>query len=281
MINTLIDALSYSMLLFIFAGGFTLVFGVMNIVNIAHGSLYLLGAYFAFSLMKWTDSFWLALVCSSCAVSVLGMLIYRLILYRVFENHMLQILSTFGILMIISETTVWTWGGSPLMVPTPNFLRGMWEIGGVLVSNYRLALIVLGLLFGLFLWVVLEKTMWGAMLKAGAEDREMASGVGIKVPILFTLLFGLGSFMAAFAGVLGGAFTGASPGMEWEVLLPCFIVVVVGGIGSVKGAFLASLLFGFADTFGKVAFPNFAMFTMYLLMALVLTLRPQGIFGKV
>ncbi len=276
----LIDGLSYGMLLFLFAAGFTLIFGFMNIVNIAHGSFYILGGYVAVWAASHFGNFFIGLITGGLAVAVFGMALYRGLLYRVSEQHQPQILLTFGFVLIISELVIWVWRGLPLTVPKPSFLTGTYQFAGDTLPIYRLALIAIGLVFAVGMWLLLEKTRWGAMMRAGADDYEMAAAVGINVPLLFTVLFGVGSLLSALAGVLGGAFTGVYPGADWEVLLAGFIIVVIGGMGSLKGAFVASVLLGLVETIGAVMFPELAMFLVYLAMALILAIRPRGFFGR-
>lgn len=276
----LINGLSYGMFLFILASGLTLVFGVMGVLNLAHGSFYLLGAYIGFTVARFTGNFFIALLAAAGSAALLGMISQRFLLSAIPKQHMPQMLVTFGLVLIIAEGTRWVWGGYPLLLPIPGFLSGSLQIGSFIFATYRLGLIVAGGIIALLLWVLLEKTKWGAILRAGSDDAEMAEGIGLNTPLIWVMLFGLGTLMAGVAGVVGGPLLGAYPGADWQVLMPCFIVVVIGGIGSLKGSFVASIFIGLLDNVGRSLFPELAMFLLFLPMAIVLVVKPTGLFGK-
>src|SRR5271166_1083954 len=278
----LLNGLVYGMLLFLMAAGLSLIFGLMNVVSLAHGSFFMLGAFLGFSIVQLTGSFWLALALAPIAVAVLGVameLVFMRPLYH--RGHMDQVLLTFGFTFVCLDIVQSVWGRVVLRLPAPELLQGVSQIGPGVFSSYRLFLIGLGFAVALILWIVLERSRLGAMVRAGVDDAAMACGLGANIPALFTGVFAAGVAMAGLGGVAAGPVLGLYPGMDTEILIPAFIVIVIGGMGSLRGAFAGSLLIGIADTFGKAYLPNLALFLIYLLMAVVLLVRPQGMFGIV
>ncbi len=280
LVAQLLNGLVYGVLLFLMAAGLSLIFGLMNVVSLAHGSFFMLGAFFGLSILQFTGSFWLALVLAPIPVAVLGIVMEVLFmrpLYR--RGHMDQVLLTFGFTFVFFDLVQSVWGRVILRMPAPDILQGATQIGVGVFSTYRLFLIGLGFALALLLWLFLERSRIGAMVRAGVDDAAMAAGLGANVPLLFTGIFGAGVALAALGGVAAGPVLGLYPGMDTEILIPAFIVIVIGGMGSLRGAFVGSLLIGEADTFGKAYFPSLALFLIYLVMAAVLLLRPQGLFG--
>ena len=279
-IVNILNGLSLAMILFLLASGLTLAFGLMRIVNMAHGSFYLLGAYLAFSAMQASGYFLLGAVIAVIAAAALGMAIQRLFLSRLHKQELSQALLTLGLLFIFSDIAFWIWGGNPVLLPQPALFSGTVNIFGVLYPFYRLFLIGVGLLLALLLWYLLDNTKIGAIIRAGLDDEEMLRGIGVNVPLLFACVFALAAGLAALGGVLGGPLLGVFPGADFEVVLLAFVVVTVGGLGSIAGAFWASLLVGLIDNFGNAWFPQLSLFTIFLPMILVLAVRPTGLMGR-
>ena len=276
-----INGVSLAALLFLLASGFTLSFGLMRVVNMAHGAYYLLGGYIGLSVARATGSFAIALVAGGLAVVVLGYLVDRFLLRRIGENHLAQVLLTVGVAFVIGDVALRIWGGDFLKVPVPLALRGATELpGGLVYPTYRLVLILLGAAVGLLLWVLYRKTQIGAVVRAGVDDREQVAATGINVDRLFVMVSALASFLAGMAGVAGGAFLTLYPGAEWEILVYALVVVIVGGLGSLGGAMIGALVVGLLDAYGRWLLPEFSYFVLFAPMALLLLLRPRGIAGK-
>ena len=275
-----LNAVQYGLLLFLVASGLTLIFGIMGVVNLAHGSFYMLGAYLAYTLAAQMGSLPLAIVVGALIAGVLGFVLERL-LFRHFyhRDHLDQVLLTFGFIYVFSDLTHMIWGTDILNVAVPSSLEGVLEIAGAIVPKYRLFIIAFGGLVAALLWWFLERSRVGAMVRAGVDDAATAAGIGINVPLLFGCIFALGAALAAIGGIVASPILGTYLGMDIEILIPAFIVVVIGGMGSLRGALVASLFVGLVDTFGKAYFPDFSLFVIYLLMVVVLLARPQGIFG--
>ena len=274
------NGVSFGMLLFVMTSGFTLILGVMNILNLAQGAFYVLGFYVGFSVMSATDNFFLALVAGAGAAAIVGMLVQHFLLARIPKLHAPQVLLTFGFVLIMEDAFLIFWPREPLLMDKPAFLAGSFPFGDMTYPYYRLAIIVMGCLIAVGLWLFLEKTKWGAILRAGRDNPDMAEGIGINIPLVWVMVFGLGIFMAGLAGVLGGPFLVVAPGVHWQVLLLTMVIVIIGGQGSVKGAFVMSILVGLIDNFGKGFFPEFAMFLLFFLLVIVLAVRPYGLFGR-
>ena len=274
------NGISLGMLLFLLAAGLSLIFGLMGIVNLAHGSFYILGAYVAVSVVGTTGSFLFGLAAGTAAVAAVGSGLHRGLLHRFHGRELAQVLLTFGFLFIVSDVTIWIWGGDPRSLPKPALLEGSLRVGILTFPTYRLLVIAVGLAVAGALWLFQERTPFGAAVRAGVDDEEMARGVGINTPRLFTAVFALGAFLAALGGVIGGPFIGVYPGADFEVLLLALVVVIIGGLGSLRGAFVASLLVGLLDNLGKALFPDLALFTIFAPMAILLAVRPTGLFGR-
>ena len=276
-----LNGLSFSMMLFLIAAGFTLIFGLMKIINIAHGSLYLLSAYIGLTIIQKTGNFLLAAVISSISAVLVGIAMQSLFLRRFLTKELQQVLLTFGFVLIIADLCLWIWGGSPLALPKPSTFKGSIWIGNVVFPSYRLFVILIGLIIGVGLWIFQEKTKFGAIVRAGVDDEEMLRGSGINIQMVFIGVFGLGALLAGIGGMIGGPFVGVFPGVDVSMLLLALVVVIIGGVGSLKGAFVGSLFVGLVDNFGKALFPELSLFTLFAPMAIILAIRPTGIFGKI
>jgi branched-chain amino acid transport system permease protein len=276
-----INGSSLAALLFLLASGFTLTFGLMRVVNMAHGAYYLLGGYVGLSIAQATGSFALAIVGGGASIAVLGYLIDRFLIRRTGESHLAQVLLTVGVAFVIGDVALQIWGGDSLKVPVPVALRGAVELpGGVVYPTYRLALIGVGATVALALWLLYRKTPLGAVVRAGVDDREQVSATGIDIDRLFVMVSALASFLAGTAGVVGGAFLTLYPGAEWEILIVALVVVIVGGLGSLEGAMVGALVVGLLDAYGRWLLPEFSYFVLFGPMALLLLLRPRGLFGR-
>lgn len=279
-VSQLINGLVFGMLLFLMSAGLSLIFGLMNVVNVAHGSFFMIGAYIALSVMHWTGNFWLALLIAPLPAMAIGMLIEGVFLRPLYaRGHLDQVLLTFGFTFVFIDAVRWIWGPDIRSLTVPAALAGSVSVLGATVPLYRLFLIGFGLAIAVLLYLFLERSRIGAMVRAGVDDATTAAGIGINVPLLFAAIFSAGVGLAALGGAVAGPILGLYPGMDIDILIPSFIVVVVGGMGSLRGALAASLLVGLVDTFGKAFFPDVALFLIYLIMVIVLLVRPQGLFG--
>lgn len=275
------NGISYGAMLFLLASGLSLIFGVMRIVNLAHGSYFLLGGYMGLTTMRATGSFVLSLVVGALGVCVIGLAMERLFLRHLGKQALPQVLMTMGFALSFQDLALLTWGGDPYTIPVPSVLAGSLHLGPVFVPIYRIFIIAVAIAVGIVLFLFLERTKVGASVRATVDDREMAQGVGINVPLVSAGVFALGAFLAALGGVVGAGFIGVYPGLDFEVLPYAFVVVIVGGLGSLPGVVVGSLLVGLLDNFGKALFPELSYFTLFAPMALILALKPTGLFGKV
>jgi len=273
--------ISYGGLLFLLASGLSLIFGVMRIINMTHGSCYLLAGYVGITVLHATGSWILALFISALAMAALGILIERTLLRPLGSETLAQVLVTLGALFIIQQASLDIWGGDPLNVDVPSYLDGSIQIGGIYFPVYRIFMTLLALVMAVGLWLGQEKTRAGAMLRAAVDDSPMARALGINTVKLSMFVFGLGAFLAGMGGVIGGGFIGVYPGLDFQILPLAFAVIIIGGLGSLKGAALGSLIVGLIDSFGKALFPELAYFTLFAPMAIVLAVKPTGLFGKV
>jgi branched-chain amino acid transport system permease protein len=279
-VGQLFNGISYGALLFLLAGGLSLIFGVMRIVNLAHGSYFMLGGYIGLSVMWRTGSFGAALLAGGIAIALVGAGMERLFLRRLPGQTLGQVLMTIGFALIFQDLALLIWGGDPYTIPVPPTLQGVVTAGGLRFPVYRIFMILVALTVGTLLWLALDRTRIGAMIRAAVDDAEMAQGVGIRVPRISLGVFALGAFLAALGGVIGGGFLGVYPGVDFEMLPYAFVVVIVGGLGSLPGAVVGSMLVGLLDNFGKALFPELSYFTLFAPMALILALRPTGLFGR-
>jgi branched-subunit amino acid ABC-type transport system permease component len=277
----LLNGLVTSMLLFIMAAGLSLVFGQMNVINLSHGAFYLLGGYIGLTMVRQLGEFWLALILAPLFVAVLGLLIERFLLRRLYggHRHLQQVLLTFGIALIVSDFIQWNWGAYVESVAVPDLLGGHIPFFGIRFPIYRIFIVGFGLLLALAMWLFMGRTRLGAIVRAGASNAQMVSGLGINISRVFAIVFAVGTALAALAGVLGAPIRTLYPGLDFEILMLTIVVVVVGGLGTLRGAFFGALLIGMADTFGKAVIPQFSLFLIFAVMALVLLIRPTGLFG--
>jgi branched-chain amino acid transport system permease protein len=260
--------------------GFSLIFGLMRIANLTHGALFMLGAYLGVSLLRSVASFWVATVLSALAVATLGGILERFILRRLRGNVLGQVLVTLGIAFILADFCLVVWGGDPIPVPTPRVLQRPVLLAGLAFPAYRLVVVAIAVLAGIGLYLLLERTRLGAMIRAGVDDRDMARAVGVPVSRLFTVVFCLGSALAGAGGVIGGPILSAYPGLDGDMMPLALIVVILGGVGSLIGAFVGSFVIGFVYTFGVALLPDLAYVILFLPMILVIAYRPRGLFGK-
>ena len=274
------NGISYGALLFLVGSGLSLIFGVMRIVNLSHGSYFLLGGYVALSVIWTTGSWLLAIPVAAVAVSILGLLMERIFLRPLGFDPLRQVLLTVGFAFLFQQAALDIWTGNPFDIDPPEALTQSIVVGGLHLPLYRVFMIGVALAIGLSLWLVIEKTRLGATIRATVDDAQMARGVGIDTSFISMLIFALGAFLAALGGVIGGAFLGVYPGLDFEMLPIAFAVVIIGGMGSLGGAAIGALLVGLADNFGKALFPEISYFTLYAPMALILAVRPTGLFGR-
>jgi branched-chain amino acid transport system permease protein len=274
------NGLSYGALLFLLASGLSLIFGVMRIVNLAHGSFFLLGGYVALTVIWTTGSWLLALPVAALVIAVVGLLMERVFLRPLGLDPLRQVLLTVGFAFLFQQAALDIWGGDNLDITPPGVLKESAVVGGYYFPMYRIFMIGMALVMGLILWLTMEKTRMGAMVRATVDDSEMARGVGIDTSRVSMFIFALGAFLAGLGGVIGGAFLGVYPGLDFAILPIAFAVVIIGGMGSLAGAAVGSLLVGLADNFGKALFPEISYFTLYAPMVLILALKPTGLFGR-
>ncbi len=273
--------MAYAGLLFLVSAGLTLIFGMMNVLNFAHAAMYMLGAYFSYTVLKLTGHFWLSLILCPLMLLIIGALVERFLLRRVHAHgHLHELLLTFGLAYIITEIVKWVWGNYPLAVNIDGFLAQSINIFGILYPVYRIFIFVCAVLVGLAMGLVLYKTRLGITLRASVNDGEMVDALGTNVPLVLTGVFAFGTALSGFAGVIAGPLLSTYPGMGHEILVDAFVVIVVGGFGSLGGAVVASLLIGELQSFGVLLFPKLSLALVYLLMAIVLIVKPSGLFGE-
>ena len=292
-----LNGAQFGVMLFLMAAGLTLVFGIMNMINLAHGSLYMVGAYLAAATFQSTHSYLLAIVAALLGTLVVGILIEIIVFRRLYpRDHLDQVLATFGLILFFDEAVRIVWGSTALYAGVPQFLSGSINVlPGVPYPTYRLAIILVGLVVGLLLYFLVGHTRLGMLIRAGASNRVMVGALGVNIKVLYTLVFGLGAALAALAGLMAGPIFTVESGMGNNVLILALVVIVIGGIGSIRGAFVAALLVGLVDTMGRAfmaplmatfmspaaadnAGPAIASMLTYIMMAAVLFFRPEGLF---
>ncbi|MCG8695653.1 MAG: branched-chain amino acid ABC transporter permease [Minwuiales bacterium] len=297
LLEQVLNGVQLGILLFLLAAGLTLVFGIMDLVNLAHGSLYMVGAYFAATFTSWTGSFVLAIFLAVPATLLVGVIVEVICLRTLYQrNHLDQVLATFGLILFFNEAVRLVWGPAGLDVPLPDFLNSNFEIlPGVPYPTYRVMIILTGIAVAVGLYFLVAKTRIGMLIRAGATNREMVGALGVDIKLLYTLIFGLGAALAGLAGVMAGPIFTVETGMGEGILILAFVVIVIGGIGSVRGAFVAALIVGLIDTVGRsflpdllglvlsnqyadTAAPALSSMLIYLLMATILAFRPAGLF---
>ncbi|MDB9915546.1 branched-chain amino acid ABC transporter permease [Alphaproteobacteria bacterium] len=298
-LEQLLNGIQFGVMLFLMSAGLTLIFGVMGLINLAHGSFYMLGAFAAAIVAGVTGSFWLALLASLCAAAIAGVLIEILIIRKLYRrDHLDQVLATFALILLLSEGVRWLFGAFPLYLNIPSVLDGSILLPfNIIYSKYRMFIILVGILVALGLYFLISKTRLGIRIRAGQSDRQMISALGVDISKLYTIVFAIGASLAGLAGAMIGAIQSVEVGMGEPILILAFVVIVIGGIGSIKGAFIGSILVGVTDTIGRVFLPNFLKLFMensdatsigssigsmliYILMALILLIKPSGLFGK-
>jgi branched-chain amino acid transport system permease protein len=297
-IEQCLNGIQFGLLLFLLAAGLTLVFGIMDLVNLAHGSLYMLGAYFAATFVAWTGSFVFGAVLAIAATLLVGMAVEVVAMRRLYgRDHLDHVLGTFGLILFFDELVRLVWGPEGRSLPVPSWLNGSLEIvPGIQYPAYRLAIIVVALSVATFLYVLVMRTRVGMLIRAGASNREMVSALGVNIKLLFTLIFGLGAALAALAGLMQAPILTVQIGMGESILILAFVITVIGGIGSIRGAFVAAMLVGFLDTMGRALFPQLLVdllgrqaastaapalssMLIYILMAAILVVKPEGLFS--
>jgi branched-chain amino acid transport system permease protein len=278
----ILNGLQYGLLIFLTASGLTLVFGILGVINLSHGSFYMLGAYLSLTLTGWLGDIFLALAVGIPLAFLFGAAIEWLFIRHLYDReHLQQVLLTFGLILIFNEVQRILWGTQPQSVPIPSYLAGSVRLTDVLsYPVYRLAIAGICVLLALLMMFVIQRTRIGQMIRAGESNREMVEALGIDTRLLYRFVFAAGVALAAAAGIVAAPVETVYPGIGERVLIISFVVVVIGGIGSIKGAFVGALLIGLADAFGKVFLPQFASVVVYALMAAVLIARPGGLFGR-
>ena len=291
-----LNGLQFGLLLFLLAAGLTLVFGTMDLVNLAHGSLYMMGAYFAASFSAWTGNFFAGALLALGATLLLGIVLEIVAMRPLYgRDHLDHVLGTFGLILFFNELVRLVWGPAGLSLPLPPALNGALDVFGIYYPAYRLLIIAVALLVALFLYLVVMKTRIGMLIRAGASNREMVGALGVDIKLLFTLVFGLGAAFAGLAGLMQAPILTVQIGMGENILILAFVVIVIGGIGSIRGALVAAIFVGLVDTLGRAFLPDLLRLVLsvsaastvaralssmliYLLMAIVLAVRPQGLF---
>jgi branched-chain amino acid transport system permease protein len=276
-----LNSLALGGVLFTLAAGFSLIFGLMRIANLSHGAYFMLGAYVGLSVVEAGHSFFLAMLASIVAIGILGVIVERVILRRLAGNSLSQVLATLGVAFVIADCSLWFWGGDPRPVSAPSFLAGGVEILGLTFPIYRIAVVVFSIVVALGLWALLEKTKLGVMIRASVDDRQMAQGIGVPATKLFSIVFCLGAALAGLGGIVAAPILSVYPGLDADMLPLALVVVILGGLGSLAGAFIGSFLIGFIYSFGQVLFPDLAYIILFLPMLIILAVRPRGLFGKI
>ena len=296
-LEQILNGIQFGVFLFLVSAGLTLVLGIMNVVNLAHGSLYMLGAYISATFLTWTDSFLLAIVLMVPVILIIGVLVELIVLRTMYDrDHMDQVLATFGLILFFNQGVIIVWGPDSQGMNIPAFLEGSIDIiPGVPYPIFRVAIIGAGLATAIFLFFLITRTKIGMLIRAGASNRQMVRALGVNIRLLFTVVFGLGAILAGFAGAMSGPISSVESGMGEDMLILAFVVIVIGGIGSIRGAVIASVIIGIVEMVGRsilpflmkeyisedaaqTAGPAVASMLMYILMALVLFLKPQGLF---
>jgi branched-chain amino acid transport system permease protein len=280
-VEQLLNGIQFGVMLFLMAAGLTLVFGIMNMINLAHGSLYMAGAFIAAALIPWTGSFLLAVLIALPLTGLLGALLEIGLLRRFYaRTHLDQVLVTFGLILVFNEITRLIWGPVPVPMPLPDWLSGSVELfEGVRYPTFRLTILAVGAIVAIGLYLVVVHTRAGMWVRAGASNRPMASALGVDVQLVFSMVFAIGAALAGLAGIMAGPVFAVQIGMGEPILILAFVVTTIGGIGSIRGAFLAALVIGIVDTFGRVLLPPaLGSMVIFILMAAILALRPQGLF---
>jgi branched-chain amino acid transport system permease protein len=281
LVLNILNAIAYGAILFLLASGFSLIFGVMGVLNLSHGALYMVGAYVGWTVaVKYGLSFWLGAVAGGVVAGLLSLVMQAGFFRHLYKQLNEQMLLTFGFVYILDNLARWIWGPLYKAPFTASFLSGSLDIMGSKYPTLRIAIIFIGVIIAIGLWWLQDKTRVGAMIRAGMDDQETALALGINLPLVATLSFFVGSSIAGFAGVIGAQVMGVYPEMSMNVMLLVLAVIIIGGVGSIQGTLLGAIILGLIDSFGKSLFPDYAMFTVYLAMIIVLMIKPSGILGR-
>ena len=274
------NGIAYGMLLFLLAAGLSLILGMMNISNLAHGAFYLLSSYVGYSVARTTGNFALALVAGALTGAVVGVVTERIFMRRLLGNRLSQVLLSIGIALVIADVCLVIWKGDPLSIQPPALLAGAVDLGFMVFPAYRLFIIAAGLIILLGMDLVLGRTRLGAVIRASVDNQEMARAMGINIERVFMGTFAFGSLLAGFAGSMGLPFLSVYPGLDWELLPLTLVVVIVGGIGSINGAIIGALILGLLDNYGRALFPDLSYFTLFVPMIIILAFRPGGLLPR-
>ncbi|HAL36979.1 MAG TPA: branched-chain amino acid ABC transporter permease [Polaromonas sp.] len=276
-----LNSLALGGVLFTLAAGFSLIFGLMRIANLSHGAYFMFGAYIGLSVLESGHGFGVAVLAAGLGVGILGGLVERLVLRRLAGNTLSQVLATLGVAFVIADGSLWIWGGDPRPVSPPEWLAGGVQMLGLTFPLYRLAVVLFSCVIAICLWLLLDKTRLGVMIRASVDDRQMAQGIGVPASRLFTVVFCLGTALAGVGGVMAAPILSVYPGLDADMLPLALVVVILGGLGSLAGAFVGSFLIGFVYSFGQVLFPDLAYIILFLPMVIILAVRPRGLFGRI
>jgi branched-chain amino acid transport system permease protein len=276
-----LNSLALGGLLFTLAAGFSLIFGLLRIANLSHGAYFMLGAYVGLAVLERGHGFLMALLAAAVGVGALGAVVERVVLRRLSGNSLSQVLATLGVAFVIADGSLWFWGGDPRSVAAPEIFSGGVQLGGVTFPRYRIAVLVFSMLVAVTLWLLLDKTRLGVMIRASVDDRQMAQGIGVPASRLFTVVFCLGTALAGMGGVMAAPILSVYPGLDADMLPLALVVVILGGMGSLAGAFVGSFVIGFIYSFGQALLPDLAYIILFLPMVFILALRPRGLFGRI
>jgi branched-chain amino acid transport system permease protein len=276
----LLNGITFGALLFLLASGFTLIFGLMRITNMSHGGLYLVGGYLGLTVLGRTGNFLVALIAAGIVVAVLGMAVERILLRPVRNRTLPEVLLTLGLAFVLGDVSLAVWGGDPQTIRVPGFLGGSVDLLGLTYPAFRLFMVLVGIVTAVGLWFLQQRTLLGAIIRAGVDDPVMVDAMGIDIKRVFNRVFALGAFLAGLAGLLGGAFLALYPGADSEILLLAVVVVIIGGPGSLLGAVIGSLLVGLIDTLAIALVPDLLYFTLFAPMVVILAWRPHGLLGR-
>ncbi|HQS32252.1 MAG: branched-chain amino acid ABC transporter permease [Polaromonas sp. 24-62-144] len=276
-----LNSLALGGVLFTLAAGFSLIFGLMRIANLSHGAYFMLGAYIGLALLDRGYNFGVAVLGAGVGVGLLGGIVERVVLRRLAGNSLSQVLATLGVAFVIADSCLWLWGGDPRPVSAPAMFSGGAQLFGQTFPLYRLAVVGFSVVIGVVLWLLLDKTHLGVMIRASVDDRQMAQGIGVPASRLFTLVFCLGAALAGIGGVIASPILSVYPGLDADMLPLALVVVILGGLGSLTGAFVGSFVIGFIYSFGQVLFPDLAYIILFLPMVVILAVRPRGLFGRI
>lgn len=276
-----LNSLALGGVLFTLAAGFSLIFGLMRIANLSHGAYFMLGAYIGLALLDRGYNFGVAVLGAGLGVGLLGGIVERVVLRRLAGNSLSQVLATLGVAFVIADSCLWLWGGDPRPVSAPAMFSGGAQLFGLTFPFYRLAVVGFSVVIGVVLWLLLDKTHLGVMIRASVDDRQMAQGIGVPASRLFTLVFCLGAALAGIGGVIASPILSVYPGLDADMLPLALVVVILGGLGSLTGAFVGSFVIGFIYSFGQVLFPDLAYIILFLPMVVILAVRPRGLFGRI